>query len=48
VTIGSKTIVPSGVEIGKNTAIHGVTEASDYPNGRLESGDYIIKAGEES
>lgn len=48
VTIGSKTIVPSGVEIGKNTAIHGVTEASDYPNGRLESGDYIIKAGGES
>ena len=46
VTIGEKTIIPDGVSIGKNTALLGETTLADYPNGRLESGDAIIKAGE--
>ena len=45
VTIGEHSVIPDGVEIGKNTAISGVTEAADYPDGRLESGSYIVKAG---
>ncbi len=45
-TIGEKSVIPDHVSIGKNTAIIGVTTAEDYPNGRLESGDAIIKAGE--
>lgn len=44
--IGENTEIPSGVEIGKNVAIVGKTEAADYKDGKLESGDYIIKAGE--
>lgn len=48
VTIGSDSVIPDGVEIGKNTAIHGVTEDSDYQNHKLESGGYIIKEGEEA
>ena len=46
VTIGEHTIVPDGVQIGKNTAISGITERQDYPNGILESGETLIKAGE--
>ena len=46
VMIGEHTIVPDGVQIGKNTAISGVTEKYDYPNGILESGETLIKAGE--
>ncbi len=45
-TIGDKSVIPAGVTIGKNTAIHGETVVSDYPDGALESGGYIIKAGE--
>lgn len=45
--IGNKSTVPDNVTIGKNTAIRGVTDSQDYPNGALESGGYIIKAGEE-
>ena len=45
-TIGAGSEIPANVEIGKNTAIHGKTEISDYPEGVLESGGYIIKAGE--
>lgn len=44
--IGEQTIVPDGVKIGKNTAIMGETTSDDYENGVLESGLYIIKAGE--
>ena len=44
--IGENTVIPDGVEIGKNVAIVGKTEAADYKDGKLESGDYIIKAGE--
>lgn len=46
VTIGENSVVPSNVQIGKNTAISGVTETEDYPNGMLESGETLIKAGE--
>ena len=44
-TIGENSVIPDHVSIGKNTAISGITEASDYPNGILESGESIIKAG---
>ncbi len=45
VTIGNNTVIPANVTIGKNTAIAGVTELADYPDGKLESGGYIVKAG---
>ena len=46
VTIGENSVIPDGVSIGKNTAIYGKTESSDYPDGALKSGGSIIKAGE--
>ena len=46
VTIGENSVVPDGVQIRKNTAISGVTTREDYPNGILESGETLIKAGE--
>ena len=46
VTIGENTVIPEGVQIGKNTAISGVTVREDYPGGVLESGETLIKAGE--
>lgn len=46
VTIGENSVIPDGVQVGKNTAISGVTEKADYPNGVLESGETLIKAGE--
>ncbi|MBO6215223.1 MAG: glucose-1-phosphate adenylyltransferase [Lachnospiraceae bacterium] len=46
--VGENSVIPPNVTIGKNTAIRGFTEADDYPDGALESGGYIIKAGEES
>ena len=46
VTIGENSVIPEGVQIGKNTAISGVTCAADYPDGLLESGESLIKAGE--
>ena len=46
--VGNNSVIPANVKIGKNTAIHGVTEESDYPDGELESGGYIIKAGEKA
>lgn len=45
VTVGEHSVIPDHVEIGKNTAISGVTAAEDYPDGKLESGGYIVKAG---
>ena len=45
VTVGENTVIPSDVKIGKNTAVWGETVAADYPNGMLESGGAIIKAG---
>lgn len=46
VVIGENSSVPDGVTIGKNVAISGKTEKTDYPDGKLASGGYIIKAGE--
>ncbi len=46
VTIGENSFVPNNVRIGKNVAISGITVAEDYPNGVLDSGEYIIKAGD--
>ncbi len=45
-TIGEKSVVPANVKIGKNTAISGETAWEDYNNGVLESGEYIVKAGD--
>ena len=46
-TIGENSFIPEGVSIGRNTAISGVTTPDDYTDGVLESGGYIIKAGED-
>ena len=46
VTIGADSVIPENVSIGKNTAISGVTEREDYPDGILASGEVIIKAGD--
>ncbi len=46
VTVGEDSYIPPNVKIGKNTAISGNTTPEDYPNGILESGKSIIKAGD--
>lgn len=46
VTVGENTVIPANVKIGKNVVIAGETDASDYPNGYLGSGEYIVKAGD--
>ena len=46
VTIAEGSVIPSDVQIGKNTAIVGVTAPEDYPDGLLASGHAIVKAGE--
>ena len=48
VTIGENSVIPEGVQVGKNTAISGVTAREDYPDGVLGSGETLIKAGERS
>ncbi len=48
VTVGEHSVIPANVNIGKNVAISGETEPSDYPDGSLPSGGYIIKAGDEA
>lgn len=45
-TVGERTLIPEGVSIGKNIVISGITSKEDYPEGRLESGRSLIKAGE--
>lgn len=45
-TIGERTVIPSDVQIGKNTALSGVTSKEDYVDGVLESGETLIKAGD--
>lgn len=47
VAIGENTKIPDNVQIGKNTAISGLTVHEDYPSGILESGETLIKAGEQ-
>ena len=46
VTIGEDSSVPANVSVGKNTAISGKTILEDYPEGILDSGEVIIKAGD--
>ena len=46
VTIGENSVIPDHVQIGKNTAISGITNKEDYPDGVLGSGETLIKAGE--
>jgi glucose-1-phosphate adenylyltransferase len=46
VTIGEGSTIPDNVKVGKNTAIHGPTEASEYPDGLLKSGSSLIKVGD--
>ncbi len=46
-TIGENSVIPSGVRIGRNTAILGETRPEDYPNGELASGGAIIHHDEE-
>lgn len=45
-TVGENAVIPSGVTIGKNTAITGITTLEDYPGGELASGGFIGKDGE--
>ncbi len=47
VTIGENSVIPGSVQIGKNTAVSGVTVKDDYPGGLLASGETLIKAGEQ-
>lgn len=46
VTVGEGSVIPPDVTIGKNTAIWGETYADDYPQGILDSGETLIKAGD--
>ena len=46
VTVGEKSVIPSGVKVGKNTVISGVTTPEDYEDSILASGKSLIKAGE--
>lgn len=48
VTIGEDSVIPANVQIGKNTAISGVTAKEDYVDGVLESGETLIKVGEQA
>lgn len=43
--LGEKTIVPDGVDIGKNCVIYGKTAIESYPDNKLESGKSIIVEG---
>ena len=48
-TVGERSVIPDNVQIGRNTAISGVTTAEDYPGGILESGQVIkAKDGEQA
>ena len=42
--IGAGARIPAGVIIGKNAAVTGRTDLSDYPDGKLQSG-HVILAG---
>ena len=46
VTIGEKSVIPDGINVGKNSVISGVTAAADYEDSQLASGKTLIKAGE--
>ncbi len=46
VTVGEWSEIPDNIKIGKNSMVSGVTEASDYEGGVLDSGKTFIKAGD--
>ena len=43
--IGENSVIPDEVRIGRNTALSGKTVPGDYPDGVLESGETLDKAG---
>ncbi len=45
-TVGENSFIPSGVTVGKNTVISGLTTLKDYPDNQLESGRTLDKAGD--
>ena len=47
-TIGENSVIPSNVQIGKNTAVSGVTVKEDYVDGLLGSGEILVKVGDEA
>lgn len=47
VTIGEKSVIPKGIQVGKNSVIFGITKPEDYADGCLASGKTLIKAGDE-
>jgi glucose-1-phosphate adenylyltransferase len=40
--VGSNTVVPDNLTIGKNCVIYGKTTAEDYTDNKLESGKSVI------
>ena len=46
VTLGHGAVIPDNVSIGKNTVIAGITKPEDYPNNWLDSGECLIRGGE--
>ena len=44
--LGESTVVPAGVNIGKNCVLYGQTSLEDYPGGQLPSGHSIIRGME--
>ena len=43
--IGSDTVVPDNIEIGKNCVVYGKTTAEDYSESKLPSGQSVIIEG---
>ena len=46
-TIAEKSVIPPNISIGKNTVLSGRFDESDFADGRLESGETMIKSGGE-
>ncbi|MFI3202284.1 MAG: glucose-1-phosphate adenylyltransferase [Eubacteriales bacterium] len=46
VTIGERSMIPSGVSVGKNTVIAGLTEQADYTDNYLLSGSSLIRGND--
>lgn len=46
VTVGEHSIIPDNISVGKNSVIFGETTDADFPDGKLDSGKTLIKAGD--
>ena len=46
VCIGERSVLPAGLQVGKNTCIYGVTTEEDYQDLNFPSGKTLIKAGD--